>query len=585
MSHIAHKSAEPHGNGADPFNALDRSYHSVLAGLTQGISPVAGARAWFDWFAHLQMAPGKQAELMLQAWENATRLSQYAVQAAAVPDTEPGFRPSAGDRRFAGDGWKAWPYSLLAQTQLATEQWWQSATSDVRGTARQSTDLVQFGLQQMLRAASPSNWLATNPELARKTLEQGGRNLVEGMGNLTADLTRALTGETVDTGFEVGRNLALTPGKVVLRNRVLELIQYEPATPTVHPEPVLIVPAWIMKYYILDLRPENSLIKFLVDRGHTVFAISWKNPTEDDRELGMEDYRRLGIMAALDAVSAILPERKVHACGYCLGGTLLSIAAAAMARDGDDRLASMTLFTAQTDFSEAGELTLFINDTALSWLDSLMASKGFLDGPQMGGAFSLLRAEDMIWSPMVRHYILGEQDKPNDLMAWNADQTRMPHRMHTEYLTGMFLHNDLAEGRYKADGRPVALCDISAPIFAVGTAKDHVAPWHSAFKIHLFTRTEVTFVLASGGHNAGIVADPGRPGRNYQVMTRGVTDRYVDPDRWTATAPRREGSWWLEWQSWLAGHSGPQVAPPAMGAAQAGYAPLCDAPGDYVRER
>jgi polyhydroxyalkanoate synthase len=560
------------------FAAVDRTVHGAVAELTAGLSPVAAANAYLDWLAHLRLSPGKQAELALQAGEEALRLADLMCRGAVIGPSE-NAAPS-GDRRFTSDDWHEWPYNVMRQAYLASEKWWGSATTDVRGFSHRNQRLVKFGIDQMLHALSPRNYLLTNPDLLRTTILRGGRNLQDGAQNFATDVLGTMLGKRpVDEGYVVGRNLAVTPGKVVLRNELMELIQYEPTTTTVFPEPVLIVPAWIMKYYILDLQPHNSLIRFLVDRGHTVFAVSWKNPTAEHRDLGMDDYRRLGIMAALDAIAGVLPGRKVHACGYCLGGTLLGIAAAAMARDGEDRLVSMTLLAAQTDFAEPGELKLFINDTALSWLDGMMASTGYLDGSRMGGAFQLLRADDLVWSPFVRRYILGETAHPNDLMVWNADQTRMPYRMHSEYLHGLFLHNDLAQGRFVVGDRPVALCDISVPIFALGTSHDHVAPWRSVFKITLFTRSEVTFALASGGHNAGVVSEPGHRGRSFQMLTRESNDRYVDPDSWSAIAPRHEDSWWPAWQSWLAERSGDAAPPPVLANA------LCDAPGTYILER
>jgi polyhydroxyalkanoate synthase len=353
----------------------------------------------------------------------------------------------------------------------------------------------------------------------------------------------------------------------------------------VKPEPVLIIPAWIMKYYILDLSPHNSLVRYLTEQGFTVFMISWKNPGPDDRDLSMEDYRNLGALAALDAVNAIVPARKVHAVGYCLGGTLLAIAAAAMARDRDERLATVSLFAAQADFTEAGELTLFINESQLSFLEDMMWEQGFLDTKQMAGAFQMLRSNDLIWSRAVRDYLMGERQPMTDLMAWNADATRMPYRMHTEYLRRLFLDNDLAEGRYQAGGKPVALTDIRVPLFAVGTELDHVAPWQSVYKFHLLTDTEITFLLTKGGHNAGIVSEPGHPHRHYRVSTQPSDGHYIDPAVWLAETPTTEGSWWPEWSRWLAAHSGESVAPPATGAPQAGYAAICDAPGSYVQQQ
>jgi polyhydroxyalkanoate synthase len=339
-----------------------------------------------------------------------------------------------------------------------------------------------------------------------------------------------------------------------------------------------------MKYYILDLSPHNSLVKYLTEQGYTVFMISWKNPGPEDRDLSMEDYRELAVMAALDAVSAIVPSRKVHALGYCIGGTLLAIAAAAMARDGDERLQSATFFAAQTDFTEAGELMLFINESQLAFLEDVMWEQGFLDSRQMAGTFQLLRSNDLVWSRMVRTYLMGERDRMTDLNAWNADATRMPYRQHAEYLRRLFLDNDLAEGRFPAGGGPVALSDIRVPVFSVGTESDHVAPWRSVYKLHLLGDTEVTFVLTSGGHNAGIVSEPGHPHRHYRVSTKQPGNHYVDPEVWLTSTPSHEGSWWPAWISWLDARSGPRVAPPRLGAPSGAYAATSDAPGTYVLE-
>jgi polyhydroxyalkanoate synthase subunit PhaC len=392
--------------------------------------------------------------------------------------------------------------------------------------------------------------------------------------NFIEDWERAIAGKKLvgTENFVVGRDIATTPGKVVCRNRLIELIQYAPATAEVRPDPILIVPAWIMKYYILDLSPPNSLVKYLVEQGFTVFMISWKNPAPEDRDLGMEDYRTLGVMSALDAIDAIVPNRKVHAVG--LGGTLLSIAAASMARDADERLATLTLLAAQTDFTEAGELMLFINESQLAFLEDMMWEQGFLDSRQMAGAFQMLRSNDLIWSHIVHDYLLGGRQAMTDLMAWNADATRLPYRMHSEYLRRLFLDNDLAEGRFVAGGARVTLTDIGAPIFAVGTELDHVAPWRSTYKINLQAKTEVTYLLTNGGHNAGIVSEPGHPGRHFRMIMQNADHHYHDPEHFLTGAPLNDGSWWPRWVGWLRERSGAPIAPPPIGAPQSGYPAL-----------
>jgi polyhydroxyalkanoate synthase len=541
--------------------------------------------AYWDWASHLGFAPGKRLQLSEKAAKKALRLANYMVRHAMRMDGgAPCIEPLPQDRRFVDQAWQKPPFDVMYQSFLLTQQWWHNATTGVRGVTRKHEKMVAFGARQFLDMVSPANFIATNPEVLDRTLREGGRNLLRGVFNYIEDWDRAVGGKRPAGAelFKVGRDVAITPGSVVFRNRLIELIQYAPATPTVRPEPVLIVPAWIEKYYILDLSPRNSLVKYLTEQGHTVFMISWRNPGPDDRDLTMEDYRQLGVMAALDAVAAILPGRGVHAVGYCIGGTMLAIAAAAMARDGDRRLASTSFFAAQTDFTEAGELMLFIDESQLAFLEDVMWEQGFLDSRQMAGAFQLLRSNDLVWSRGMRTYLLGEREPMTDLMAWNLDATRMPYRMHTEYLRSMFLNNDLAEGRFKAGGRPVALKDIETPLFAVGTERDHVAPWQSVYKFHLLTDTEVTFLLTSGGHNAGIVSEPGHPGRHYRVASRKADRSYVDPEVWVADTPAREGSWWPVWTAWLAQHSGTPVPPPPMGNAEAGYASLGAAPGTYV---
>jgi polyhydroxyalkanoate synthase len=357
-------------------------------------------------------------------------------------------------------------------------------------------------------------------------------------------------------------------------------------TDSVYAEPILIVPAWIMKFYILDLSPGNSMVRYLTERGHTVFVMSWRNETAEHRDIGFDDYRRTGILAALDAVNAITNDAPVHAVGYCLGGTLLSIAAAALARQQPRRLASLTLLAAQTDFTEPGELALFIDDSQVQFLDSMMWDRGYLDAAQMAGAFQLLRSRDLIWSRLVHDYLMGRRTPMTDLMAWNADATRLPYRMHAEYLESLFLRNDLASGHSVADGYPVSLKDIQAPIFAVGTERDHVAPWRSVYEIHALADGEVTFVLASGGHNAGIVSEPGHDHRHFRTSSHSRSDPHIGPDEWLARNVSIEGSCWPEWNRWLVSLSkAERIEPPRYGASEKGYPVLGDAPGLFVLER
>ncbi|GAO25355.1 poly-beta-hydroxybutyrate polymerase domain-containing protein [Alicycliphilus sp. B1] len=567
---------------------LDTQFHAALARRFFSLSPAAGLLAASDWALHLAASPGKCMALARLALRQSEELAGYArerMTAGADPQLRHGVQPPAQDRRFAAPEWQQWPFNYMHQSFLLTQQWWAAATHGVKGVEKHHENVVAFAARQLLDVFSPGNQLATNPVVLQRTLQQGGANLLRGALNAADDLQRLAAGKppagTED--FVVGRDVAVTPGKVVLRNRLVELIQYTPTTEAVHPEPILIVPAWIMKYYILDLSPENSLIRYLVDQGHTVFCLSWKNPGYEDRNLGMDDYLQQGFHAALDAVGAIVPKRRIHATGYCLGGTLLTIAAAAMARDGDERLASMTLFAAQTDFSEPGELALFIDESQLSLLEAQMAETGYLKAGQMAGAFQMLRSYDLLWSRVVSEYLLGERAPMNDLMAWNADATRMPARMHSQYLRRLFLNNDLSGGRYPVGGKPVSLGDITLPTFMVGTLTDHVAPWRSVHKLHHLTTAEITFALTNGGHNAGIVNPPGNPRRHYQLRTRPAGGNYMAPDDWLAAAPTHEGSWWPAWHEWLQARSGEPIAPPHMGAR--GYKAGADAPGRYVLEK
>ena len=568
---------------------LDLMFNAALGRFTANISPAALAGAYTDWWTHLLLAPSKQQALLHKALKKTWRWCLYA-QPACVPGMNPpdAIAPLPQDKRFADPAWQQWPFNVISQGFLLQQQWWHVATTATFGVSQHHEDVVTFTVRQFLDMMAPSNFISTNPVVLDATIRSGGANLVRGAnnalahfahGDAPAPVSSLLVEGSDDGAWQVGRNLAVTPGKVVFRNRLIELIQYAPAGAEVHAVPLLFVPAWIMKYYILDLSAQNSLVRYLVGKGHTVFMISWKNPDAADRDLSLEDYRKLGVMAALDAVQDATGSATVNAVGYCIGGTLLAIAAASMARDGDARLASVSLFAAQTDFKEPGELSLFIDESQISFLEATMWQQGYLDTRQMAGAFQLLRSNDLVWSRRLNHYLLGLPETKTDLMAWNADATRMPYRMHSDYLRQLFLHNDLARGNYRTDGRHVVLDDIRVPIFAVGTLTDHVAPWRSVFKLHLLCDTEITFLLTSGGHNAGVVSPPGKAKRSYQLATRARDGGYVDPDSWQASAPQFEGSWWPAWEAWLASRAGARV--PARAPAQG----LCAAPGTYVLQQ
>lgn len=577
--------SKPAANGNErSFENLDRVARAALGRFTQGVSPNAMSAAALDWASHLARAPGRQLELSVAAWTGALRLQRFAWTSVMGEKATPPFSPRADDHRFVAPEWREPPFSLYAQTFLAAEDFWAQATRQVRGSSAQHAQRMAFMARQALDVVSPSNSLALNPLLLKTTLAEGGLNLMRGASNLFDDVARGMTGEPAAAvaDLQVGKDLAITPGRVVYRNDLIELIQYSPTTAEVRPEPVLIVPAWIMKYYILDLRPENSLVRYLVEQGHSVFMISWRNPTAKDRDLSFDSYRTQGVLAAMDAVCAIIPGAGVHLAGYCLGGTIAAIAAATMARDGDERLASLTLLAAQVDFSEAGELMLFVDESQVAFLEDLMWDQGVLDASQMAAAFSALRANDLVWSRAIREYLMGQRDAQIDLTVWNADQTRLPYRMHSEYMRGLFLENRLTAGRYAVDGRVVALKDIRVPLFVVGAETDHVAPWRSVYKVQLFTDAPATFVLTSGGHNAGIVSEPGHVGRRYRIGERAPGAAYLSPDAWLARADLQQGSWWLAWSAWLDAESSAAQASPPLGAPAAGYPPLEPAPGTYV---
>src|SRR6056297_1054248 len=554
---------------------VERPLRQALARYLGGSSPASLFSMWTDWSVHLAMAPDKQADLARRAAGHWLSWMTFVTQGCPDDAEARPILPQTSDRRFRDDGWKSPPFAAWEQGFLLAEDFWDKATSDIPGLDPAHDRAMTFVMRQMLDAVAPTNFVATNPEVLARTVETGGANLQHGVSRFLQDRQKMhrKTGNA-----QVGKEVATSKGEVVYRNHLIELIQFAPTTDAVHPEPILIVPAWIMKYYILDLSPGNSLVRYLTDHGFTVFMISWRNPGAEDADLGMQTYLDQGPRAAIEHITKATGSAKLHTAGYCLGGTLLSMAAAAMARDGDDRLASMTLLAAQTDFSEPGELSLFINESRVSFLEDLMRVQGYLDAEQMMSAFQMMRSNDLIWSQMVRKFLLGEDDAPmNDLMAWNADTTRIPARMHSEYLRHMFLNNDLAAGRYRVDGHPISLTDIRIPVFGVGTETDHIAPWESVFKIHQLGHADVTFALTNGGHNAGVISEPGHKRRHFRLHTTRDIDKALAPEDWTGAATLKEGSWWPAWAAWLTDLSGPRAAPPKMGKSKA------PAPGTYVR--
>nr|WP_306268327.1 alpha/beta fold hydrolase [Pararhizobium sp. IMCC3301] len=566
-----------------PHQNIDRAARAGIARLSGGVSPHAFIEAWNDWALHLARSPGRMLELAEHAQANALKLTDLATDTKKTSATPP-FAPKSYDTRFNHPGWQKSPFQLWQQGFLAAQDWWDYATDPLRGLRQEDADRTRFMTRQMLDVISPSNFPWLNPEIIEETLKTGGSNLGEGAAHFWHDWLKTATQahEPAPEGYQIGKDLACTPGKVVFRNDLFELIQYAPQSEEVQAEPVLIVPAWIMKYYILDLSPHNSMVNYLVGQGFTVFMISWCNPTAAQAGLSLEDYRKKGVMAALDEINTIVVAQQVHAVGYCLGGTMLAITAATMAREGDTRLASITLMAAQVDFAEAGELLLFLDESQIAFIEDLMWDQGYLDRPQMARAFAAIRSEDLIYTRAVRRYFLGREDLPFDIGVWNADTTRMPALMHSEYLRGLFLENRLTAGRFAVEGRVIALKDIAAPMFVIGTETDHVAPWRSVYKTQLFTDCDLTFVLSKGGHNGGILSEPGHLRRHYRIAHRPAGALYVGPDAWHRQQDVKDGSWWPQWVQWLVSKGSGTRPAPAMGTARAGSGEICEAPGLYV---
>lgn len=487
-----------------------------------------------------------------------------------------------GDRRFDDDSWEEnLTADVMKQTYLITSQWLLAMVDGLEQVNPELHQRTKFWAQQYMDALSPSNYPFTNPEVIQETVRTGGMNLVQGMKNLLSDAQRGRISQVPEGAFEVGVDLAITPGKVIYRNPLIELIQYTPTTETVSAVPILVVPPWINKYYVMDMRPDNSMYKHLVDAGFTVFTISWKNPDRSVLDLEWDDYMDLGPLDALRVVKAVTGTEKVNLVGYCLGGIVSQVTLAYMAAVGDRSVNTATYFTAHQDFSDAGDIAVFISRPEVLFLDWLMSvSGGYLDGRNMAATFNMLRANDLLWNYVVNNYLLGKEPPAFDLLYWNSDGTRVPGRVHSFLVREFFLENKLMEpGGITAKGVGIDLSQITIPTYAVAANRDHIVPWRGAFQVRRLQGGPVRFILSGGGHIAGIINPPADKKRAYWVNE----DDESDPDAWLAGATETEGSWWSDWFPWLAKRSGDQIEPPPMGNDE--FSPIMDAPGTYVLEK
>ena len=490
------------------------------------------------------------------------------------------FEPARGDKRFNDPDWEGHPFfRFLKQVYLATAQWAEQMVEEPENVDEELRQKARFYVRLVMDAVSPSNFLLTNPQVVRETLESSGENLVRGMQMLAEDFAagrgQIRLRQTDYSRFEIGRNIAATPGKVVARSELAEIIQYEPLTPTVYRRPLLIIPPWINKFYVLDLSPERSFVRWALEQGHTVFMVSWVNPDASHAHLGWEDYASKGIDFALRTVEQCTGERKANVVGYCIGGTLLAACLAAMAQEGDDRVASATFMASQVDFRYSGDLKHFASEEQIRLLESAMQTKGYLDGLSMANVFNLLRSRDLIWPYVVNNYLRGKEPLPFDLLYWNSDSTRMTPANHTYYLRTFYLNNDLAEGRAILRGKRLSLSDIKVPIFSVSAAEDHISPPKSVFEGAKLFGGPVELVMGGAGHIAGII-NPPRAGK-YEFRTGPLT---VDTfEQWREIAEVTPGSWWPRWQAWLATQDDERVAARILDPRKS-Y--LGDAPGTYV---
>jgi polyhydroxyalkanoate synthase len=574
-------------------NIAERSQRIVTDFLSRqggdksmGLSdPMNIGEAFLQMTSKLMADPTKLMEAQVNLWQDYLSLWQSTARRLMGEEAKPVVEAEKGDRRFKDELWEQNEvFDFIKQSYLLSARWMQGVVNNVEGMDSQSAKKVDFYTRQFIDAMSPSNFVATNPEVLRATVESGGENLLKGLNHLLEDLERGkgkLSIRMTDTdAFKVGENIATTPGKVVYRNDLMELIQYTPTTETVNKTPLLILPPWINKFYILDLRPKNSFIRWAVAQGHTVFVCSWVNPDETLAKKSFQDYMLEGPLAAFDAIEKATGESKINAVGYCIGGTLLASTLAYMAAKGDDRVLSATYFTTMTDFTDAGELSVFIDEAQLQALEERMNTQGFLDGSEMAGTFNMLRANDLIWSFVVNNYLLGKEPFPFDLLYWNSDSTRMPAAMHSFYLRNMYQNNKLIEpGGITLNGEPIDLRKIKVPTYMISTREDHIAPWKSTFAATQLYSGPVRFVLSASGHIAGVV-NPPEAGK-YCFWTN--AKKIKDPEVWLKGATQTEGSWWPDWNTWVSKTAGAQI--PARQPGSGKLKVLEDAPGSYVKVR
>jgi polyhydroxyalkanoate synthase len=544
--------------------------------------PLNVGQAFLEMTQRLMADPTRLVQAQLSLWQDYLKLWQSTTQRLMGGPTEPVIEPSSGDRRFKDNAWtENAVFDYIKQSYLLTARWMQATVKQVDGLDDKTSKKIDFYTRQFVDAIAPSNFVLTNPEVLRATVETGGENLVKGLDNLLKDLERGkgrlMIKMTDLEKFKVGVNIAVTPGKVVYQNDLIQLIQYEPTTEKVKRRPLLIIPPWINKFYILDLRPENSFIRWAVEQGHTVFVVSWVNPDEKLAQKTFEDYMLEGLLAALDAIELATGEREANVIGYCLGGTLLAATLAYMKAKGDDRIKSATYFVALVDFKEAGELSVFIDEEQLHFLEERMRAQGYLEGSDMATTFNMLRANDLIWSFVVNNYLLGKEPFPFDLLYWNSDSTRMPAAMHSFYLRNMYQENKLvAPGGISLVGVPIDVSTITIPSFLLSTREDHIAPWKSTYAATQLYRGPVKFVLAASGHIAGVVNPPGKSKYGHWENAKNPPT----PDEWLETAKQYPDSWWPTWEKWIGKYAGGEV--PARKPGDGKLEPIESAPGSYV---